>query len=134
MKTKVLVATVLVSVAGLVEAHHSFATFDQTKETTLVGTIKEVQWTNPHIWVQVLVKMPSGEAVEWSIEGGSPNGLSRAGWKRSSLNAGDPVEMVIHPLKDGSNGGSLVRVSVNGKLIGSPRPPPPEGAEEGKTT
>jgi hypothetical protein len=40
--------------------------------------------------------------------------------------------MIIHPLKDGSNGGSLVRVSVNGKLIGAPRPPPPEGAE-GKT-
>lgn len=117
---------------GSAIAHHSFATFDQTKETTLVGTIKEVQWTNPHIWVQVLVKNPAGEVVEWSVEGGSPNGLSRQGWKRTSLNAGDPVEMIIHPLKDGSNGGSLVRVSVNGKLIGAPRPPPPEDAE-GKT-
>ena len=136
MNAKLVITTALLSAlaGGSAVAHHSFATFDQAKETTLVGTIKEVQWTNPHIWVQVLVKMPSGEAVEWSIEGGSPNGLSRAGWKRSSLNAGDPVEMVIHPLKDGSNGGSLVRVSVNGKVIGSPRPPPPEGAEaEGKT-
>ncbi len=114
-------------------AHHSFATFDQTQEKTLVGTIKEVQWTNPHIWVQVLVKNPStGDVVEWSIEGGSPNGLSRQGWKRSTLNAGDAVEMVIHPLKDGSNGGSLVRVSVNGKPVGTPRgepPPAPATAE-----
>ena len=122
VKTKVLVAAVLVSVAGLVQAHHSFATFDQTQQKTLVGTIKEVQWTNPHIWVQVLVKgEPSGAVVEWSIEGGSPNGLSRQGWKRSSLNAGDAVEMVIHPLKDGSNGGSLIKVSVNGKPVGTPR-------------
>jgi len=129
----VLITAFLGAMAGASAiAHHSFATFDQTKETTLVGTIKEVQWTNPHIWVQVLVKSPAGEVVEWSIEGGSPNGLSRQGWKRTSLNAGDPVEMVIHPLKDGSNGGSLVRVSVNGKIIGAPRPPPPEGAE-GKT-
>jgi hypothetical protein len=105
-------------------AHHSFATFDQTQVKTLVGTIKEVQWTNPHIWVQLLVKNPtSGDVVEWSIEGGSPNGLSRQGWKRSSLNAGDTVEMTIHPLKDGSNGGSLMGVSVNGKPIGTPRPP-----------
>jgi hypothetical protein len=123
-----IVATTVLGVlaGGTAGAHHSFATFDQTQEKTLVGTIKEVQWTNPHIWVQVLVKNPAtGDVVEWSIEGGSPNGLSRQGWKRSTLNAGDPVEMVIHPLKDGSNGGSLVRVSVNGKPVGGPRPEPP---------
>ncbi len=127
VKTKVLVAVTLTAIAGLARAHHSFATFDQTQEKTLVGTIKEVQWTNPHIWVQVLVKSgPGGAVVEWSIEGGSPNGLSRQGWKRSSLNVGDPVEIVIHPLKDGSNGGSLVRVSVNGKPVGTPRPADPQ--------
>jgi hypothetical protein len=127
---RIATATFLWVLAGATAgAHHSFATFDQTKETTLVGTIKEVQWTNPHIWVQVLVKNAgTGEVVEWSIEGGSPNGLSRQGWKRSTLNAGDPVEMVIHPLKDGSNGGSLVRVSVNGKVVGTPRAEPPPAA------
>lgn len=102
-------------------AHHSFATFDQTKQMTLVGVIKEVQWTNPHIWVQLLVKDPSGRAVEWSIEGGSPNALSRQGWKRSSMHAGDAAEIVIHPLKDGSNGGSLMKVSINGQQVGNPR-------------
>ncbi len=127
--TRVIVAAAFLGagVAGTAGAHHSFATFDQSQEKTLVGTIKEVQWTNPHIWVQVLVKnAATGDVVEWSIEGGSPNGLSRQGWRRSTLNAGDAVEMVIHPLKDGSNGGSLVRVSVNGKLVGTPRPEPPK--------
>ena len=102
-------------------AHHSFATFDQTKQMKLVGVIKEVQWTNPHIWVQLVVKDPSGRAVEWSIEGGSPNALSRQGWKRSSMHAGDAAEIVIHPLKDGSNGGSLMKVSINGQQVGNPR-------------
>src|SRR5579862_2716684 len=102
-------------------AHHSFATFDQTKQMKLVGVIKEVQWTNPHIWVQLLVKDASGRTVEWSIEGGSPNALSRQGWKRSSMHAGDPAELLIHPLKDGSNGGSLMRVSINGQQVGNPR-------------
>jgi hypothetical protein len=107
---------------GAAFAHHSFAMFDETKETTLVGTIKEVQWTNPHIWVQVLAKNDKGQDVEWSIEGGSPNGLTRQGWKRSSLKAGDKIEMVIHPLKNGQNGGSLMRVSVDGKPVGGQRP------------
>jgi Family of unknown function (DUF6152) len=125
MKTGVAIAIPLAFalVSGAASAHHSFATFDQAQQKTLVGTIKEVQWTNPHIWVQVLVKnATTGEVVEWSIEGGSPNGLSRQGWKRSSLKAGDHVEIVIHPLKNGSNGGSLMKVSVDGKLIGASRP------------
>ena len=114
----IVAASLLAPVSGTVLAHHSFAMFDQEKETKLVGVIKEVQWTNPHIWLQVLVKDPSGKDVEWSIEGGSPNGLARQGWKRSSVKAGDQVEMVIHPLKNGDKGGSVMRVSVDGKPVG----------------
>ncbi len=58
--------------------------FDQTKETTLNGKLKELQWTNPHIWVQVMAPDPAtGKDVEWSIEGGSPNNLARKGWSRN---------------------------------------------------
>lgn len=104
---------------GAAFAHHSFATFDTQKTKTLVGTVKQVQWTNPHIWVQVLVKDPStGTISEWSIEGGSPNGLHRAGWKRTTIKEGDAIEMTIHPLKDGSNGGSMLQVKVNGQPVG----------------
>jgi len=102
-------------------AHHSFAMFDNQKDVTLEGTIKEFQWTNPHTWIQVMVKDAAGKEVEWSIEGGSPNSLSRNGWKRTSLKPGDKVVLVTHPLKDGSAGGSLVTVSVDGKPIGNPR-------------
>ncbi|HUN73939.1 MAG TPA: DUF6152 family protein [Steroidobacteraceae bacterium] len=121
MKTRFLVTFTLLACGGLgtASAHHSFATFDQNNTKTLVGVVKEVQWTNPHIWVQVLVKSPdTGAQVEWSIEGGSPNGLNRAGWKRSSIKAGDTVEIVIHPLKDGSHGGSMMTVKVNGQPVG----------------
>ena len=78
MKTAIFSAAAVLTVfAATASAHHSFAMFDQTKEVTLDGTLKELQWTNPHIWVQVIAKDPaSGKDVEWSIEGGSPNGLS----------------------------------------------------------
>jgi len=115
-----LAATLLALFSGAAVAHHSFAMFDQDKEVKLVGTIKEVQWTNPHIWVQVMAPNPAdGQMVEWSIEGGSPNGLTRQGWRRNSLKAGDKVEITIHPLKNGENGGSLMRVLVDGKPVGN---------------
>jgi hypothetical protein len=69
-----------------------------------------------------MVKDPAtGKDVEWSIEGGSPNGLSRQGWKRTSLKPGDKAVVVIHPLKDGTNGGSLVSMVINGEKVGKER-------------
>ena len=85
--------------------------FDRAKEMTLVGTVKEFQWTNPHTWIQVNVPN-SGKVVEWSIEGGSPNGLARRGWKSSTMKPGDKITVVINPMKDGSNGGSLKNVTL----------------------
>ncbi len=122
MELKTVIAIVVLATwGGSAGAHHSFAMFDYATSKTLVGTVKEVQWTNPHIWVQVLVMdQKSGTPVEWSIEGGSPNALSRQGWRRSSIKAGDAIEVTIHPLKDGSNGGSLMKAMVNGQLVGKP--------------
>jgi len=102
-------------------AHHSFAQFDTQKTITLEGTIKEFQWTNPHTWVELLVKDASGKDVDWSIEGISENSLSRTGWKRTSLNPGDKAIAIIHPLKNGAIGGSLVSISVNGQHVGDTR-------------
>jgi hypothetical protein len=108
---------------GTASAHHSFAMFDATQTKTLVGTVKQVQWTNPHIWVQIMVPdAKTGVAAEWSIEGGSPNGLSRQGWRRSSIKEGDAIEMTIHPLKDGTNGGSMMKAMINGQPVGGARP------------
>jgi hypothetical protein len=122
MKVRILVAVPLIAIiAASASAHHSFAMFDNQKEMTLEGTIKEFQWTNPHTWTQVMVKDASGKEVEWSIEGGSPNSLSRNGWKRTSIRPGDKAVVVIHPLKDGSPGGSLMSISVNGEKVGGQR-------------
>ena len=107
---------------GTASAHHSFAMFDQAQTKTLVGTVKQVQWTNPHIWVQIMVPDPkTGVAAEWSIEGGSPNGLSRQGWRRTTIKEGDAIEMTIHPLKDGTNGGSMMKAMINGQPVGGAR-------------
>ena len=117
-RSAIIIGSVLALSAGTAFAHHSFAMFDNAKEQTLDGTIKDFQWTNPHIWIQVNVKGPDGKVTEWSIEGGSPNGLKRSGWTKKSMNAGDKVVMKIHPLKDGTSGGSFMSATVNGQEIG----------------
>ena len=88
-------------------AHHSFAMFDTRQEVTLSGTVREFQWTNPHSWLQLQVP-EGGRTVEYSIELGSPNTMSRKGWRRGTFKPGDKVTVVINPMRDGSPGGSLV--------------------------
>ena len=44
-------------------AHHSFAMFEATKSQSQKGVIKEVQWTNPHVWVRLSVQE---KARKWS--------------------------------------------------------------------
>ena len=112
-------AAAVTLVGGQALAHHSFAMFDNAKEVVLEGTVREFQWTNPHSWTQLTV-MENGASVEYSIEGGSPNGLARRGWTRNSLKAGDRVKITVHPLKDGSKGGSFVKaVKADGTALGN---------------
>lgn len=95
--------------AGPAVAHHSFAMFDDKALVTLDATVKEFQWTNPHMWLQVMV-VESGQPVEYSIEGGPPLVMGRKGWNRFSFKAGDQVKLTINPTKDPAvKGGSFVK-------------------------
>lgn len=91
-------------------AHHSFAMFDMQQDLELKGVAKSFSWESPHSWLQVMVKNASGTPVEWSIEMGAPNMLYKRGLRAASVKAGDGVTLVVHPLRDGRPGGSLVSV------------------------
>jgi hypothetical protein len=104
-------------------AHHSFATFDMTKEVKVSGTVREFQWQNPHVWIYLLVK-DGATNQEWEIEGGSLLGLKREGWTKDSFKAGDKVSVTIHPKRDGSHGGSyIIGVTADGKTLGHANEP-----------
>lgn len=103
--------------AAATHAHHSFAMFDNEKEQVIEGEVTQFQWTNPHIWIHVNVSDGDGNVVEYSIEGGSPNGLRRLGWTKESLKPGDRVALTMRPMKDGSPGGSFMAVVVNGQPL-----------------
>jgi len=74
-------------------AHHAIsAEFDTTKPIKFEGTVKSVDWMNPHIYVNIEAK-ENGKDVVYSVEGGPPNALFRQGWRPDSLKIGDKVQV-----------------------------------------
>jgi hypothetical protein len=107
-------------------AHHSFTMFDQSKTVTLRGTVKDFRWSNPHVFIQLLVKNDRGNEEEWSIEMTSPEHLARDGWRPGTLKPGDKVTLNIHPLHDNAKGGQyLSGIGPSGAPLSGP--PPAEG-------
>ena len=111
-----IAASVLIPAPG--GAHHSAAMFDDTQVRELKGVVKELQWTNPHVWLQITVD-EKGTKKEWSVEAGSPNTLSRTGWRSSSFKPGDAVTVRINPMKDGSAAGNFIGAKFDdGRTLG----------------
>lgn len=101
-------------------AHHSNAMFDKSAPVEVTATVREFQWTNPHIWIQVSIDDGAGKAREWSIEGGGPNSLFRKGWRPNSFREGDVVELKFFPMADGTNAGLFVGAKfADGKTLGN---------------
>lgn len=105
MINKVIVtmaAIVALSTSSAVTAHHSHANYEAIKWLDIKGTVTEVQWLNPHVWVYV-VSEREGKPVEWALEGGSPAALTRGGWKKDSVKVGDAINVKCHVAKDSSD-------------------------------
>jgi len=88
---------------ALTFAHHSVTSeFDPSKEITITGTISQVAWTNPHIYVWVDVKSDDGKVVTWAFEGNPPGLLHRAGVPKDVFKVGATVTVTAMPAKDGT--------------------------------
>lgn len=89
-------------------AHHSFAMFDQTRETNLKNvTVAKFQWANPHVF---LVVQSGGQT--FALECNSPSNMKKAGWKFNTLKPGDKVDISFFPLRNGKAGGALKVVTL----------------------
>jgi hypothetical protein len=108
-------------VCGPASAHHSFAMFDSTKVTVIKGAILSWTYMNPHSWLSVVGVTEGGESPKrWDVEATSPSALARIGVLTGTLKPGDKVTVGIHPLRDGSPGGSWVFVVAgDGKVYGA---------------
>ena len=100
----VFVYASLMCLAGMAEAHHSFAAqYDADQPATLKGVVTKVEWMNPHTRFYIDVEDDHGNVVNWNLELASPNILARRGWSRNSLQVGVVVTVDASLAKDGSN-------------------------------
>ena len=118
-----LLAGVVLALPAVSRAHHSFAMFDPQKVITLKGTVKEFQWTNPHVVIWVYADSQTGAAELWSVELTSPGNLTRQGWTRAQFRPGDKVSVEVNPLRDGEHGGGFKQITnlVTGQVLAGGR-------------
>jgi hypothetical protein len=92
-------------------AHHSLAMFNMTQRQSVSGTVAKVDWSNPHVSVWLYARKKDGQSGYdlYAFETGGVNLLVRFGWTPRTLPAGEKVTVEYFPLKDGKNGGFLIK-------------------------
>ncbi len=116
----VLAAAVLMAAAVPAWAHHAFsAEFDATKPVKFQGTVKKMEWINPHAWIHIDVKGPDGKVTPWMVEAAAPNALLRRGWTKNALLPGTEIVVEGYRAKDGANraNGSIITFTDGKKLF-----------------
>jgi len=120
---KQLLLSVFVIVVGLLAvsipaiAHHGVAGYDLTKTITLHGTVTKFDWSNPHIVIHMDAKNANGEVQNWTIELAAPTHMSRAGWTKNVMKAGDDIIAEVHPAQNGAPVGISGTVTFQLKIV-----------------
>jgi hypothetical protein len=112
LRSAIFAATVVICGAFPLQlsAHHGFASYDETREVTLKGTVTEFDWSNPHTEIYFDVKNANGNVVHWGCETLSPTKLSRAGWSKDALKPGDRITITLVAARNGAPVGFLHRL------------------------
>lgn len=97
-------------------AHHSDAGMDMESVVAFEGTVTEFAWRNPHVYVLVETTDPGGEAIQWELQMGPINVISRRGWRRDTLTPGDSVTVRAHVAVSGRPYGIIESIDKDGGL------------------
>jgi uncharacterized protein DUF6152 len=98
------------------------ATYDNSRQIKLQGTVTRIDWVNPSAFLFVDVRDTAGIISNWAVEFGSPLELERDGWKRSSLHIGDLVTIEGIPARGPTRQASAKSVVLtrSGKKLFTP--------------
>jgi hypothetical protein len=131
MKTTIMrLAALAIVLSGWALAHHSMAGFDRNASVTVEGIVKQFRWQNPHSFIELEVEK-DGKPVTWNFEMTAPSFLVRAGWKRTTLKAGDKVSITGRPLLSGEPGALFVSVKLGDGTVLTERGQPAAAAATG---
>ena len=117
-----------------VAGHHSDAGMDVDSIVAFEGSVTEFAFRNPHAYVFVETMTSNGDLVEWTLQLGGVNGLTRRGWGADTLTAGDQVAVRVHPAEDGRPYGLLESIEKEGGLGLTPAAGAPDGTANAAAT
>ena len=117
---KVLMYAVIGAMVGgasaPVWAHHSHSMFDETQESSITGTVRNVAWVNPHGYLFLIARGEDGATTTYQIEMSYLQNMMRHGIMPTTFKEGDTFTIKFNPLRDGAPGGSFTgAVDTNGR-------------------
>jgi len=104
IKTVGLAALAAQAVTLVAWAHHSHGNYMMTDYTEIEGTVTELYWVNPHVWMYMDVVDEQGQVKSWALEAAGATTLVRGGIAQDEIKPGDRIHVRCHPLRDGSDG------------------------------
>jgi hypothetical protein len=126
MKTRTLAAAfaLILLAAGSAWAHHNMsAMFDFNQVVKRTGTLAELDWRNPHIYMLVDVE-DAGKVERWSFEGPPPGFFRDRNVDRPAFEAskGKSVTVEASRARNGSASGLIRQVTLNDGTVVSACP------------
>jgi hypothetical protein len=107
MPRLLLIGVAAVAMAAPAAAHHSFAMFVRDHHVLIEGTVTEWHFNSPHTWLYVEAPDENGQMQTWGFEGGAPVHAIRNGVTGQTFSYGEPVRVVMAPLRDGRPAGGV---------------------------
>lgn len=99
---RILVAAIvfLWGLTAVAFAHHSFtALYQMGKEIVIEGTVVQIAFRNPHVFLHVERVDEKGNAERWAVEWGGLNALAEDGITSATFSIGDRVVIRANPLR-----------------------------------
>ena len=121
MRFRLPFITLLLVAASPTWAHHGSAGFDENKPVHLVGRVRSVDWSNPHVVIHLDVAAPNAQLATWLINTDPPNAAKRKGFPEGAFAVGTELTVDGYQAIDGSNhvNGTKI-VFPDGRTIISP--------------
>jgi hypothetical protein len=80
--------------------------FDMGKNVTYRGVVEEYRWQNPHSHIVISIGAGAADPSTvgtWTVEASAISLMTTSGWTQKTYKPGDPITVVAHPSRDGSN-------------------------------
>jgi uncharacterized protein DUF6152 len=124
MKPRTISLAVLLSLPFVVRvevplsAHHATASqFDVSKTVSIKGTVTKINWSNPHVHIDVYVDVEQSVTGHWDVELGSPGALIVAGLSKEAIQPGTVLTITGYPGKPTTEQASSVPHAVCAKKL-----------------